>query len=346
VARLLIITSSPHFVEGGHLVVARALVRAAREAGHEAELWRTPQNRFGRQGGAYLTAWLTDVAVAADDARIDQVITMRYPSYAVRHPQHVCWLNHRMREYYDQWDRFSGLLPWPSRVKEGARRRVVHAVDRYLLTRNVSRLFVQSKTIEGRLARWGGIPSEVLYPPPPLRPYRCDGYGDYLFAYSRFTPLKRLDLVLQALGQPEAAGIRCVIAGEGPDEARLDQLRRRLGLEDRVTLAGRIDEATLVEHLARCRAVVFPPFDEDYGFVTVEAFSAGKPVLTCVDSGGPAELVRDGENGWATAATPVALAQAMREAMDDPAGAERRGDAGRNDAARLTWPDTLNRLLL
>lgn len=53
-ARLLIITSSPHFVEGGHLVVARELVRAAREAGHEADLWMTPQNRFGRQAGAYL----------------------------------------------------------------------------------------------------------------------------------------------------------------------------------------------------------------------------------------------------------------------------------------------------
>ena len=67
----------------------------------------------------------------------------------------------------------------------------------------------------------------------------------------------------------------------------------------------------LIEHLARCRAVVFPPWNEDYGFVTVEAFMCGKPVLTCHDSGGPSELVRDGENGFVTAPTPEALATAM-----------------------------------
>lgn len=125
-ARLLVVTSSPHFVEGGHLVVARELVRASREAGHEAELCLTPQNPFGRQAGAYLATWLTDVTRTADDERIDQVITLRYPSYAVRHPRHVCWLNHRMREYYDQWDRFRGLLSWRGRIKEGLRRRAVH----------------------------------------------------------------------------------------------------------------------------------------------------------------------------------------------------------------------------
>lgn len=205
---------------------------------------------------------------------------------------------------------------------------------------------MQSRTIEGRLARWGGLPSTVIYPPAPSRAYRCDGYGDYLFAYSRLTPLKRLDLVLQALAQPEAAGVRCVIAGEGPDRAALDQLRRRLGLEGRVEFAGRIDDRALLDHLARCRAVVFPPFDEDYGFVTVEAFSAGKPILTCHDSGGPAELVRHGENGWVAAPTPVAPAEAMREAIDDPDEAARRGAVGGLDAARLTWPETLNRLLL
>lgn len=139
------------------MVVARELVRTAREGGHEAELRVTPQNRFDRQGGAYLATWLTDVTVTAAHAPVDQVISLRFPSYRVRHPRHVCWLNHRMREYYDQWDRFSGLLPWPRRLKETVRRRAVHKIDRYLLTRNVHRLFVQSRTIEGRLARFVAV---------------------------------------------------------------------------------------------------------------------------------------------------------------------------------------------
>ena len=60
-----VVTSTPLFVEGGHLVMARALVQALREEGHAAELVLTPQNRFGRQGAAYLAAWLTDVGLGA-----------------------------------------------------------------------------------------------------------------------------------------------------------------------------------------------------------------------------------------------------------------------------------------
>ena len=113
--------------------------------------------------------------------------------------------------------------------------------------------------------------------------------------------MKRFDLVLRALAEPIAPGIKCVIAGEGAELDRLVKLRSHLELDHRVQFVGRLDEAGLIEHLARCRAVVFPPWNEDYGFVTVEAFMCGKPVITCHDSGGPSELVRDGENGLVTA---------------------------------------------
>ena len=163
----------PPFSEGGHLVIAKALVAALGAAGHDAALLQTPQNRFGRQGGAYLSTWLTDVGMAHDGHPIDHVVSFRFPSYAVRHPSHVGWINHRMREYYDQWPRFEATLSWKGRIKERARRRVIHAADRYLLTRNVRTLFAQSKTIQARLSTWGRIPSEVLYPPPPPRSACC-----------------------------------------------------------------------------------------------------------------------------------------------------------------------------
>ena len=89
-------------------MIADGLVQAlARRRATRPRPCSTPQNRFGRQGAAYLATWLTDVGMAQDGGRIDQVITLRYPAYAVRHDAHVCWLNHRMREYYDLWDRFS-----------------------------------------------------------------------------------------------------------------------------------------------------------------------------------------------------------------------------------------------
>lgn len=327
-------------------MIARALIQALRDAGHEADLVTTPQNRFGRQGAAYLANWLTDVGVDGLGRRVDQVISFRFPSYAVRHERHTCWLNHTMREYYDLWPRLIAGLGRKGRLKEGARRTLIRTADRYLLTRNVTRLFAQSETIRKRLDVLKGVHADILYPPAPQRAYRCDAYDDYLFAVSRLTPLKRFDLLVRALAEPEAKGVRCIIAGEGEDEPKLREMVRDLGLESRVQMIGRVDSIQLVEQLARCRAVCFVPYDEDYGFVTVEAFAASKPVVTCSDSGGPTELVHHGENGFIAAPEPKTLAAAIARIMHDPAGAERMGAAGAAFARTLTWDSTISRLLL
>jgi len=344
--KVAVVTSSPPLSEGGHLVIARSVVDALRDAGHDAGLMLTPQNRFGRQASAYVATWLTDVGVAHDGTRIDHVISFRYPSYAVRHPRHVVWLNHRMREYYDLWDRFQATLSWKARIKERLRRSAIHRVDTYLLTRRVTRVFAQSATIQGRLRRFGNIRADVLYPPAPPRPYRCDGYGTELFAVSRFTPLKRIDLLVRALAEPAAAGVRCTIAGDGEEAPRIRQLVRDHALETRVTLLGAVDAATLVARLASCRAVVFPAFEEDFGLVTVEAFASSKAVITCRDSGGPAELVRDGESGLVCEPTPASLAAALASLASDRGLAERLGAGAAAISAEMTWPRTIERLLL
>jgi glycosyltransferase involved in cell wall biosynthesis len=344
-AVIAIVTSAPPLVEGGHLVLARSLERALAEAGHEVGLVTTPSNRFGRQGSAYLANWLTDVGVTGDGRPIDQVISLRFPAYAVRHPRHVCWLVHTMREYYDLWPRFAERLSTHGRLKEAVRRTLVRRADRRFLGR-VTRLFAISGAVADRVRRWNGLTAEVLHPPAPPRPYRTDEFGDYVFFASRLTPLKRADLVLRALARPEAGGVRCVRAGEGEDRSRLERLIADLKLEARVTLVGQLSEPELVDHLARCAAVVFPPLQEDYGFVAVEAFAAGKPVITCSDSGGTLELVRDGVTGLVVPPEPVAVAAAMAALVGDRAQAERLGSAGRATAERLSWADVARRLVI
>ena len=143
--RIAVVTSSPPMVEGGHMVIARALVQALREAGHHADIIVTPQNRFGRQASAYLATWLTDVGTS-DGEPIDQVISLRYPSYAVRHPE-----SRVLAESHDA----RVLRPVGPVQRDAERRRprsrsasggaLIHAADRYLLTQNVDRLFVQSR---------------------------------------------------------------------------------------------------------------------------------------------------------------------------------------------------------
>ncbi len=340
--RVVVVTSDVPFVEGGHRVIARALVRALRDQGHTADLVTTPQNRFGRQTSAYLATWLTDVEVGGDGHPVDRVVSLRFPSYAVRHPHHVVWLNHRMREYYDLWEEFSAGLGTRGRVVEGVRRRTIHFLDGRLLRRRT--LMAQSKTIQSRLSRWGGLSSEVLYPPAPQRPYRCDEYDGSILVVGRLTKLKRVDLLLRAAA---AAGgdWRVRIAGEGPEREALMALTRELDLESRVVLLGELDEGRLVHEYANCGAVYFGAKAEDYGLVTLEAFSSAKAVVTCTDSGGPAELVEDGVTGFVVDPQVEAVAAALARAASATGLAETFGASALRVAADHSWSDAVERLL-
>src|SRR5262249_34355277 len=135
-----------------------------------------------------------------------------------------------------------------------------------------------------------------------------------------------------------------VIGGDGDELPRLVELAKRLNVESRVTFTGRLSEEALVDHLARCRAVVFVPKDEDFGFVTVEAFASAKAVITTPDSGGPAELARNGETGATPDPTPPSLAEASARFPASAAMAETAGQAAERSIRTMTWPDTIKKL--
>ena len=341
--KILVATSDVPFVEGGHRVIAHSLVHALREAGHSAEILITPQNRFGRQFAGYLATWLTDAERSGTGEVIDLLISTRFPSYALRHPRHVCWLNHRMREYYDLWDEWTAHLSLKGKIKERVRKKCIHAADRYFLTNGVKRVFAQSKNIQQGLSHWGNIPSEVLYPPAPQRKYYTEDYGDFIFSPSRLTPLKRVPLLVEALAK--AKQIRAVIAGEGPEQDKIKALITQSSMQDRVKLLGHVDEKRLLELYASCRAIYYAPLREDYGLVTLEAFSSKKCVITAVDSAGPTELVQHRKTGIVTNPEPAAVAEALDELIADPALAQKWGEAGHKISLDINWENTIARLL-
>jgi len=344
--RVLVVTSDVPFVEGGHLAIARSTVRALRECGHEADLVLTPQNRFGRQLRAYVATRFTDVGMDGLGRTIDQVVSFRFPSYAVKHPRHVCWLNHRMREYYDLWEVLYAQLGFKGRIKETVRRRVIHVLDTHLLKHDVTKVLAQSETIRDRLKTWGHIPSEVLYPPPPQREYRREASGNFVFSVSRLHSLKRLDLLVEAFRFVRNRDVQARIIGSGPEFEPLRSKVKEYGLEDRVFLLGETDERTLLENYARCLAVFFCPLREDYGLVTPEAFASGKPVITARDSGGPAELVRHGETGFIVEPTPRAIALRIDQLAEDRDLAETMGQAAFDFVSGMTWDKAVQKLLL
>jgi len=153
-------------------------------------------------------------------------------------------------------------------------------------------------------------------------------------------------LVIEALGEPIADGVKCVVVGDGEESATLRQMVSEHGLSNRVTFLGQVDDDELLRQLSRCRAVCFPAQHEDYGLVTVEAFASGKPVVTCTDSGGPAELVRDHANGFVTEPVAAEIASKLALLSDDRALAERLGATAFEDVTDMTWERASKQLVL
>ncbi len=346
--RILVVTSYVPFEMGGNERLALALVRELKKRGHEADWLFTPQNRhyiFRSLMAGYLANYLTDVR-EVDGKPIDRVVTIKFPSFAVRHPVQLCWFAHRQREYYDLWEEW---YAYQKRIGAGRRRKIqrsiLHRVDNHLLSRHVKKLYAISGNVANRLKKWGNNDAEVLYPPP-LSPdrLRVEAYEPYIFSVSRLIAPKRMDLLVEAMRHVTEKNIRAVITGKGADFTRLQEMIKKHGLENRVILTGELDDEGVFTHLARCRAVFFAPRNEDYGLVTIEGMRSHKAVITCQDSGGPTELIRDGKNGYVLPPDPVAIAKRIDELANSEDLAKSLGEQAYQDSLTISWDGVVERL--
>jgi len=192
----------------------------------------------------------------------------------------------------------------------------------------------------------------VLYPPL-LDPagYRAEAYGEFVFAPSRLSTIKRQELLIEAMAHVRSS-VRLVVAGPPDEPAQLQRLERLIverGLGERVELIGRwISDEHKRELFAQALACAYVPYDEDsYGYVTLESFHASKPVVTCSDSGGTLELVEDGVNGLVVEPRPERIALAFDQLMEDKSQAQRLGEAAfaRLDELEISWDTVVERLL-
>jgi glycosyltransferase involved in cell wall biosynthesis len=287
-------------------------------------------------------AWRSLDLTRAGGREVDAVIATRFPSYAVRHPNKVVWLIHQYRQAYDQFG--TPYSDFTASREDRRTRETIAEIDRLGLS-EARRVFANSQNVAARLRKYNGIESEALYHPPPLAGrYRPGPFGDYALSVGRLDAWKRPDLVLSALAHAPAA--RLVMLGRGPEEARLRRLARELRVEERVRwITEEIEEAGVLDLYAHARLVVVAAAGEDLGYVPLEAFLSGKPVLTTQDAGGPLEFVRDGETGFVVPPRPEALGAAMRLAWDRPEALARLGEAGRRKVQLLSWDTTVAALL-
>jgi glycosyltransferase involved in cell wall biosynthesis len=346
--RVLITTVKVPFIRGGAEIHAEGLWRAICAEGHDAEIvtlpfkWYPPERIIDQM----LACRLLDVTESAG-MPVDRLIGLKFPAYLMPHPHKVLWLLHQHRPAYDLWHAAGGDL---AHYPNGAQIcQAIQRADRCLIP-EAKAIFTNSKNVSRRLKDYCGIDSIPLYHPPPGAEqfYTGDAEG-YFFFPSRLQRLKRQTLVLEALSHTrQAVRVRFAGAADHPAyAAELRDLAHRLGVQRRVEWLGLVSEEAKRALYARALGVIFPPLDEDYGYVTLEAMLAAKPVLTCVDSGGPLEFVRHGETGLVVEPTPEGLAAALDRLWEERQWAQELGEAGRAyyESLGISWPTVVKRLL-
>jgi glycosyltransferase involved in cell wall biosynthesis len=257
------------------------------------------------------------------------------------------WLLHQHRSAYDLWDApFGDLRQAPNGVHI---RSVIRAADDALLP-ECEALYTISRRVSARLQRYNGLQAEPLYHPPPAASrLRTGDYGDYVLFPSRVNESKRQHLAVEALALAREPVRLCFIgaADAPPYQQALRARCEALGIVGQVEWRGAVDEAEKLALYAGCLAVMVPPLDEDYGYVTLEAMLSGKAVLTTEAAGGPLDFVVDGQTGLVCPPQPTALAAGLDRMWAHRAATESWGRAARRhyDDLALDWSHVLERLL-
>jgi glycosyltransferase involved in cell wall biosynthesis len=348
--RILICHPQPPFMSGGAETHANGLMRALLAAGHDAEIatmpfrWAPPSELVHQMG-----MWRSLDLVEPNGVPIDLVIAMKFPAYLVRHPRKIVWLIHQQRTAYELWDhpQFADI----SHAPDGqAIRELIVASDRLALG-EAERIFTNSETVRGRLERSLGLRGEVLYHRSALTDRLLErepgpGEGRYVLFPSRFDPLKRQGLAVDAMRYVRS-DVRLVLVGTGTE---LPDVRRQIDderLADRIEIREGVKDDELVELYRNAFAVYFGPYEEDYGYVTIEGMAAGRPVVVTADAGGPLEFAKDDETGVVADPEPEAIGAALDALVADRDRAERLGAAGRTFVAEKMpdWPGIVRRLL-
>ena len=343
VRSILVCEAQVPFVHGGAEVHVRELVRELRARGYEAELVSVPFKWYPKEEILpHAAAWrLLDLS-ESNGRPIDLVIASKFPTYFVRHPNKVAWLIHQYRAAYELCG--TPYSDFAHNDADVGLRDTLIKLDTEMLG-ECRRIYTNARNTASRLAKFNALPAEPLYHPPRLAARLTPGaYGDYVLCVGRIESVKRVDLAIGAMAAV-APPVRLVIAGDGTQRANAERLAAESGVADRITFLGSVDDERLIALYRDALAVVYPPFDEDFGYVTLEAFLARKPVITCTDSGGPNEFVVHGGNGYVCAPAPEAIAAAIEELAGNRARAAAMGDAGFDVARRITWDGVVEKLV-
>ncbi len=294
-------------------MICDSLAKQFSSRGHQVDLVYIPLTSYWRDLPAQTLAIRNLDLSAAAGSPIDRLITIRYPSYALPHPNKVAWFIHHHRGAYDLWGtRFQDIPNTPEGLE--FRQALIQSDTKYL--REARKIFTNSKTVAGRLEEFNAINADgILYPPHPNPDLFYNGEsGNYFLYASRLTPIKRQNVAIEAMRYVKS-NFKLLLIGAPDLDSYKDELENMVAkweLHDKVRLLGWIPEGEKATLTANCYAAIYIPYNEDsYGYSTLEAFHSKKPVITFQDSGGTNEIIRHGFNGFVCDSSAEALAASM-----------------------------------
>lgn len=315
----------------------------------------------------------------------DLVISGKYPAWMIKHPQHVCYMLHRLRGLYDAYPgpSLKPLHNYPNAVQQLLSLMECNRKRRKILPELFERLTIigyQDDEAKAAFDFPGPLSRAVVHF---LDEVALDPTHIKHFAAIARTVSQRTDYfpagVEVAIAHPPSNLTLTPSNGEGSyflTVSRLDspkridliieamahvdadihlliagvgpdeeRLRMMAANDSRIQFLGFKSDTEITELYQNALAVPFVPYQEDYGLVTIEAMMAAKPVITVKDAGGPTELVRNGENGLVTDPNPIALGRALSQLVTNSSLAQSLGIQARKDAERINWCTVADTLL-
>jgi len=265
----------------------------------------------------------------------DGVISSKAPTFGVRHSNHVCYLMHTIRVFYDMFDEIK------QDKSNYDRRKLIYRMDKEFLTFPMTKkLFSIGHEVSNRLEKYIGIKSEPLHPGITSEGFYCENY-DYIFMPGRLHKWKRVDLVIEAMKYVQSP-IKLKIAGTGEYMNFLKEMAKD---DSRIEFLGFVDDQYMRKLYANSLMVTFTPINEDYGYILHEAFKSYKPVITCNDSGEPTQFIKHGYNGYIATPSPKDIAKYIDLLYCNKEDAKIMGENGYLTIEKINWDSVVLTLL-
>jgi glycosyltransferase involved in cell wall biosynthesis len=213
------------------------------------------------------------------------------------------------------------------------------------VSRSLARIITVSNSAKADICRDFGIPPErfrivpngintkLFYPIPGIERQK----NRIIVTNSADTPLKGLYFLLLAVAElSKNRDINLVVVGTPKKDGEIVKMVRKLGIGRVVHFTGRIDDREFVLQYAQASVAVIPSVYEGFGLPVGEAMACGVPVISTTGGALP-EVV--GEAGvLVPTAHPKALANAIRDLLNNPTRAKELGMAGYHRVQQhFTW---------